>query len=219
MKPTELKKSEVKNFKGKIVEVLEVYRTGVSDNHSDYIEYLSFHKTEEEAINQATKQSLEIGYSDTVEKLTFDVENIDSDVEYDSLQEFVDENFDLIRDIEEVYRGDENKGQNIEGSIIIRWNYERYVGYARNLEDIGVAGEYPFEKFNFESDLITGNEDRTFHSNYSILLTKEQVENSSDLKSDIENALNESHWKWNYFKKNPNSEYIVSKIEDILVDL
>src|SRR5690606_19955023 len=109
--------------------------------------------------------------------------------------------------IDIVWTSDTFEGNNITDAIIIEWNYEKYVGYARNLVAIGVAGIHPFHNFKTEKDLISGNEESTIKSNYSVLLKIEEVEElePEEIRELIEERLNEESWKWNYFKNNPNS--------------
>ena len=88
------------------------------------------------------------------------------------------------------------------------WSWEKYVGYARNLLNIGIAGQSPFHDFETETDLISGSEERTFRSNYSVLLTKEEISEAADLRDAAETELNRDYWKWNNFKNNPLSENV-----------
>lgn len=71
-----------------------------------------------------------------------------------------------------------------EDAIIIEWEWQKYVGYARKFKRIGRAWEFGIKtKF----DLTTGNSERVFRSNLS------------DFPSDItsEELLDEvSDWKW-----------------------
>ena len=53
------------------------------------------------------------------------------------------------------------------------------MGYSRNFVGVGIAGQYPYHNILKEIDLITGDEDRVFRTNYSILATKEELEEHS----------------------------------------
>ena len=176
-------------------------------------EDVEFHLTKEAAIEAAEAISLNVGFYPLAEMISIPVGNISDDEEF----ELADlENYNEYQgDCEEVWSGSEFKGESIEGAIIIEWSWEKYVGYARNLKDIGTAGQFPFHAFKTENDLISGNEERTFRSNYSILLTAEEISKSDNLQESIEEALNASSWKWNHFKNNPQSQHIVEKIEEI----
>lgn len=149
-------------------------------------------KTEDEAIEYVNGLKLDVGFRGVVDKVEFELSDYDQEDSIDDVKRY-----DL--EAEEVYSTDVFEGEDITGAIIIRWSWEKYVGYARNLLDIGVAGEYPFHDLKTEQDLITGNEESTFGDNYSVLVSAEDVKNCS-----IEEELN-SGWKWNYFKNNPSS--------------
>jgi len=70
------------------------------------------------------------------------------------------------------------------------------VGYAREFGAIDYGYNFGFE---FESDLVTGNRDRTYRKNYSVLLYEEEIpKNKKQLRKVLESAiLKESmSWKW-----------------------
>jgi hypothetical protein len=89
-----------------------------------------------------------------------------------------------------------NKGKNIKNAIVVEWSWETYVGYARKFWAIEYGRNFGFE---FESDLVTGNEDRTYRRNYSVLLFEEDIpKNKKQLKKVLEsNLLDQARsWKW-----------------------
>lgn len=135
-----------------------------------------------------------VGFSLQIEKFTFDED-------------------DNLIDTETVLDSGEYQGEEITGAIVIQWSYEKYVGYARNLKAIGIAGEYPFHNLKYESDLITGNEESTFRPNLSVLFSPEKAKEVTE--EEIYDELG-SGWKWNHFKNNPNSEYIQEEISNIV---
>lgn len=153
------------------------------------------------AIEKAANITPEIGFNIQVEKIT------------------VNEDDDVI-DSEIVWESDVNKGEDIKGSIVIQWSWEKHVGYARNLIDIGIAGEFPFHKIEKEVDLFSGNEDYTYRPNFSVLIKASDIENldKDELIEKINDELGNG-WKWNYFKNNPNSSHIVETIEKIVCEL
>jgi hypothetical protein len=168
---------------------------------------------EDEAIAYAEKLDLSIGFQSTVDKYTFRAEDFEEGEELELRQAI---------DNEDIFYGEVNYGKEITDAIIIEWSYEKYPGYARNLLDIGVGGGHPFWLLEHEADLITGNEESTFRSNYSVLLTKEEVEvceTPEELEVKIFEELCEGHWKWNYFKNNPQSAHIAEKINEIANEL
>ena len=79
--------------------------------------------------------------------------------------------------------------------IIVSWSYWRYVGYAHKFEGIHTADELGFE---CEDDLATGDEDRVFRRNYTMILNHEEVSalKEDELEDAILEELNRDHWKW-----------------------
>jgi len=204
-----MKKYEAKREGDKlIVYVACGYRWEETDNPQK--EDIEEFADEEAAIEYAKNLDLSIGFQAHVEEHTFVAEDFEDDEEL------------LLRDAfetEVIFCGDENDGKDVEGAILIEWSYEKHPGYARNLLNIGVGGEHPFQNLRTESDLITGNEESTFRSNYSVLLTKEELMvcgNPDELYLLIEEELNKGHWKWNYFKNNPSSQRIKEQIKEII---
>lgn len=173
--------------------------------------------TQEEAEEYLETLSLSIGFEPQVDRIDFEYEDFNYEIPFGADREI--EHFLPSRcEFDTVFCGDVFEGDDITGAVIVRWSYEKYVGYARNLQDIGIAGEYPFHEFTTEKDLITGNEDSTFRSNYSVLLSKDEVDDASStsaLKEAVEEELQSGSWKWNYFKNNPNSSHIQDRLDEL----
>lgn len=173
--------------------------------------------TLEEAKEYLETISLTVGFQGLVDEFQFEYADFNNEFEFGSegdIEDFIPSNTYP----ETVFYGDVFEGDDITGAIIVRWSYEKYVGYCRNLKDIGIAGEYPFQEFTTEKDLITGNEDSTFRDNYSVLLTKDEVEDASGtsaLREAAEEELQSVSWKWNYFRNNPNSYHIVERLDEL----
>lgn len=100
--------------------------------------------------------------------------------------------------------------KSIEGSIIVVWEWNRYVGYARNFKSLEI-GTYN----ETEEDLITGNEDYTFGTCKSLLISSEETKNKTDseLREILENELFGKDWKWT---KISNIEVEIEYIIDVL---
>ena len=106
------------------------------------------------------------------------------------------------------------------------WNWERYVDYARNLEGVGVAGAdgtFGYYNLKTEADLITGNENNTYGTNYSLLLSPDEIKRElgnnyteEELEELIDERLIESIWLWNDFKNDPYSKNIRRDIEEVV---
>ena len=170
--------------------------------------------TEEEAEEYLDIINMNVGFYPIIDKIDFEYADFNNEIEFGFEGEIADFLPSKL-DWETVHRGDLFEGEDITGAIIVRWSYEKYVGYCRNLQDIGIAGEYPFHEFVTEKDLITGNEESTFRSNYSILLTKEEVDSADNIKEAVEEELQRGHWKWNYFRNNPNCYHIAERLDEL----
>lgn len=170
--------------------------------------------TQDEAEQYLYSLIQEIGFEPHIDRIDFEYEDFNWEIPFGADREI--EHFLPSRcEFETVFYGDVFEGDDITGAIIVRWSYEKYVGYCRNLKDIGVAGEYPFHEFTTEKDLITGNEDSTFRDNYSVLLTLEEVEDVDNKREAVEEELQRGHWKWNYFRNNPNSYHITERLDEL----
>lgn len=192
------------------------YRWEDNQSADPQIEDLKYHLTEEEAIATAEKIKPSIGYQPQAEKLFSRINDLDEDTEEIDLEDLD------VWDSTFIFEGDTNSGNSVEGAIIAEWSWERHPGYCRNLLELGVGGSWRFYRLKWESDLITGNEDSTYRSNYSVLLSKKEVddcENKEELETAIEEALNQGHWKWNYFKNNPHSRKIAESVDEIVNEL
>lgn len=197
--------------KGANVEQMRIYAAMAyrwEDTADPIIEDREVFFSKEEAEEHADNLDLEIGFSAQIQTITFTKEDFEKafddqeeDIELDSLDYKTISSYDIV----ETDTLRTNNGNDITGAIIVEWSWDKYPGYCRNLSSIGIAGEFPFHDIKTEEDLITGNEDRTFLSNYDVLLSAEEVSNSAGLVEDIKEALNNNTWKWNYFKNNPNT--------------
>lgn len=185
-------------------------------NSDPEVDDIAYHFTEVEATEAAKALELGIGFTAQVETISIDADLFNDEFTKDDEFELHDivkacgrfSGFDIST--EEL---DTNDGKDITGAIIVEWSWEKHVGYCRNLHQLGIAGEWPFDKFKTEKDLISGNEERTFRSNYSVLLTKEEKEEAADLEEAIDEAINASQWKWNYFRRNPETVNLFENIQ------
>jgi hypothetical protein len=170
--------------------------------------------TQEEAEEYLKTIRMNIGFEPHIDRVDFEYADFNWEINFGADREI--EDFLPSRcEFDTVYYGSVFEGNDIIGAVIVRWSYEKYVGYCRNLKDIGIAGEYPFHELTTEKDLITGNEGSTFKDNYSVLLTKDEVDEANNLFDAIEEELQRGHWKWNYFRNNPNTEHIQETIRKI----
>lgn len=170
--------------------------------------------TLEEAKEHLETVNMNVGFQGIVDKFEFEYVNFNEEFDFGSygdIEDFIPSNTYP----ETEYLGDLYEGEDVIGSIIVQWSYEKHVGYCRNLQDIGIAGEYPFHELKTEKDLITGNEESTFRSNYSVLLTKDELCIAENKREAVEAELQRGHWKWSYFRNNPNSYHIVERLDEL----
>lgn len=190
----------------------------------DDVEYFI---NENEAKVYAEKIQLNVGFESQVESHFLKISSVSQEDwkrEFDSIEEMVNEyDFD---DYVETQTIDYNEGKDITGAVVVEWNWEKYPGYCRNLTDIGIAGEGIFYSLKKEKDLITGNEESTWHRNYDVLLTKKEILDTlgkcyteDEVIDVIYDKLNDSYWKWNDFKNNPNSKNINKAVEEIAYNI
>ena len=116
-------------------------------------------------------------------------------MEFDDIEEVFDEYFEDL-DIEFDEHIKTELGKNIEGAIIIKWQWDKYVGYSRNIVDIGISGKYPYNNIVHEIDLITDNESYCYRNCYSLVMSEEewQEEGVEGLKQRL---FETDKWKWN----------------------
>lgn len=226
MKLTDLEQIEYNGEQYLVVYKAQQYRW---ENSADpEIEDVKYFIDENEAKVYAEEDILlNIGFESQVESRCLETSSLSQDDwerEFDDVEEIVEEyNFD---DYVETQTIDYNEGKDITGAVVVEWNWEKYPGYCRNLTDIGIAGEGIFYSLKNEANLITGNEENTWRKNYSLLLTKEEIKEFSEiyqkedsLKEVLYEKLYDSGWQWNDFGHNPNSKQIRDKICKLGIEL
>lgn len=226
MKLTDLEQIEYNGEQYLVVYKAQQYRW---ENSADpEIEDVKYFIDENEAKVYAEEDILlNIGFESQVESRCLETSSLSQDDwerEFDDVEEIVEEyKFD---DYVETQTIDYNEGKDITGAVVVEWNWEKYPGYCRNLTDIGIAGEGIFYSLKNEANLITGNEENTWRKNYSLLLTKEEIKEFSEiyqkedsLKEVLYEKLYDSGWQWNDFGHNPNSKQIRDKICKLGIEL
>jgi hypothetical protein len=210
-----------KNYSGQETKYFRIYSAFATrwvESADPIIEDAEMFFSENEAIEYAKSLSLEVGFSAVIETIIFEYEDLNESFDFGEEFELDDLNFKTINSFDP--QGENtiasNKGRSLDGCLLIEWSWERYPGYARNLLNIGFAGEYPFYDFKNEVDLISGNEDRTFRSNYNILLTKEEVAGTDPkyLEHFIHEELDKAHWKWT--GAGADSNFISDQISEVV---
>lgn len=81
--------------------------------------------------------------------------------------------------------------KSIEGSIIVVWSWEKYIGYAREFKKLRYATCGETEQMLFK-------EDKTFVPQVDVVMTKEEVEACEDLQAELTKRLlgGRDQWKW-----------------------
>ncbi len=178
------------------------------DSADPEIEDAEYFFNEKEAIEYADSINLSIGYMATVDKMYIRYNSFNECYEFG--QEFDFNEIYKNSESDTIYAGSTNEGDEIEGAIVVRWNWEKYIGYARNFEGLRYA--YCDETDN---SIDTGNLERTFRSNESVLLTAEEIDGleGQDLLDRINEELSLTHYKWNYFQKHPTDDKIINDLD------
>ena len=135
-----------------------------------------------------------IGYYWRIDKLM--VDNFDPEVELS------DQDYEVV-DI--VIETDINQGESIKGSLVVYWEWKRYIGYARKLVDLRIINDDWYE-----ADLITGNEESIFGVNLSVLMSSDELnQTDSDILLLATQRLSEG-WKWT---NTPTEDYIIERLD------
>ena len=219
---------QAENIKKDNEEYLRIYKV-VDRNKNGKIDEIEtrYFFIKKEAEYYADIKDVNVGSSNVIETFEAKKSSFTNDMfqeKFKSLEDLFDKHYNLFDfKQEEVIKY--NEGKDITGGIVVAWNWERYVDYGRNLEGVGVAGEdgtLGYYNLKTEADLITGNEDNTYGTNYSLLLSREEIKEElgykyteEELEELIDERLIESIWLWNDFKDNPNSK-IRRDIEEVV---
>lgn len=210
-------------------EYIRIYKVVERDKNEkiDEIETRYFF-TKEEAEYYANIKDVNVGNSNVIETFEAKKSSFTNDMfqeKFKSLEDLFDKHSELFDfQDEEVIKY--NQGESILGDIVVAWSWEKYTGYGRNLEGVGVAGlegTFGYYKLKTEADLITGNEESTYKTNYSLLLSYDEIKEElghnyteDELRELINEKLSKSHWLWNDFKNNPDSKNIREDIEKVI---
>ncbi len=81
--------------------------------------------------------------------------------------------------------------KSIEGSIIVVWSWERYIGYARKFHELRYA-------HSDETEQMLTKEDRVSATQVDVVMTKEEVESCENLEAELTKRLlgSRDRWKW-----------------------
>lgn len=118
---------------------------------------------------------LNLGWEGIVEKIIYDYDYLNEEISFgDKISlENLYKNYQL-EDTENVHQTDTNKGKELDDNdIIVEWDWETYIGYARKITKISYAKDLGISAYGngYESDL-SNNTDRIFRTTQTLLLTE-----------------------------------------------
>ena len=119
-----LKDLEIQNGKYVIYEHVVELQNDYSDSKvEDVWRYASYDEAREDAENIS---NMPVGYSSVIYKLTIPMDVV-KDMEYGSAEDFYEENCPEF-DVEFLEHVKTEEGKNIEGAVILKWQWNKYVG-------------------------------------------------------------------------------------------
>lgn len=113
----------------------------------------TYHLTKEEAIETAKKIKLDVGFTPMVDKIVIDYDVINEEFEFGETFELSDlDNYRRFNsDIETIWSGDENTGEELNPeSIIVAFSHHMYMGYSYDIKSVDFVKNTSFKK---EADL------------------------------------------------------------------
>jgi hypothetical protein len=121
--------------------------------------------------------SLNLGWEGIVEKIIYDYDYLNEEISFRDEISLKDLYVKYsLEDTENVYQTNTNKGKELDDNdIIVEWNWETYIGYARKITKISYVKNLYINSYGngYESDLAN-NTDRTFRTTQSLLLTESE---------------------------------------------
>lgn len=171
-------------------------------------EDVTYHLTEEEAIKATKVISMEIGFRPVVDKVFITYDELNENIAF--AEEFeLDELDALYTEAEEVYSGSEFTGESIEGAIVIRRSWEKYIGYASNFHGVR------YGNYNETEASLKVDQDRVFHQFEEVLLTAKEIEgmNDDEILEAVMNEIRQDKWKWNYFNNRPTEIKVIEGLD------
>lgn len=182
-------------------------RNGTEMHHNYSTEVLPEGTTLEEATEAMNDEPLEIGDQAELLKLELDEEENQELNNNGAPWEF--------RSCTQIdFR--EEKGEALNGAILLTQSWLQYVGYARKFHSLSYGSDHN------EAWLKDGNEERTFKAFTTILITAQELEGltDEDILEMVREELTGKRWKWEGFNDCPVSdEEIISALNlDVRVE-
>jgi hypothetical protein len=121
------------------------------DTADPQIEDVTYHFTEQEAIEAAKKINLNLGFEAQVERLTTDYETFNEKFEFGEEFDFEDVHGRCAADAQKIHNVNTNNGDELSSnSIIIFYQHHRYMNYAYDI----VSAQFVYQtNLKFEADL------------------------------------------------------------------
>lgn len=187
-------------------EEAKAFAMGIDVDSDSYNECMLFHGdlTEEEILDVSGfeemadfEEALREPYSTNPRRKNY------GEDEKKAVAAFIQQEYDETLEDIECANYDFNKS--IEGSIIVVWAWEKHIGYAREFKELRYA-------WHDETERMLAKEDRTFVPQVDVVMTKEEVESSADLKAELTKRLlgSSDRWKWT------RPGHVESAIEEIV---
>ena len=176
-----------------------------TSSNPNYTERITgFFTDREEAWNaieeKANEHEASFGEYDEFDLYKAEVSTDDiKDIDWEELEEFDDEKlFELVdegncTEWDDIVSEESYSYQSVEGALLIVWNWERYIGYARNINEIryGMYGE---------TEETCCHEDKVFRPQVDVLCTAEELDGLSPEQERelVEERLQEDYrdWRW-----------------------
>ena len=144
------------------------------------------------------------------------------DVDWDEVEELGEMAFD-DSDLLEIFNNHRDYEESIdvtydyksvEGALLVFWSWNRYIGYARDLQEIR-------EGYYSEDETLCIKKDKVFVPQCDVLIEKQELEGLSkqDRRALIEQRLGESHWKWTMKAEAYIRHYIRENFEKVWSDM
>jgi hypothetical protein len=145
-------------------------------------------------LDDATEPEFGVRIEFCLDKAEIGIDDL-NDVDWDNVETtFGDsdllEIFNSCRDYEESIYVD-YPYKSVDGALLVFWSWNRYIGYARDLQEIR-------EGYYSEDESLCIKEDKVFVTQCDVLIEKQELEGLSkqERRQLIEKRLGESHWKW-----------------------
>ena len=166
---------------------------------------------------EATEPEFGVRTEIILDKASISPDDLD-DVDWDEVEELGDMAYD-DSDLMELFISNRDfedsidvtyKYKSVDGALLVFWSWNRYIGYARDLQEIR-------EGLYSEDESMCIKVDKVFHTQCDVLIEKQELEGLSqqDRRLLIEQRLGESNWKWTMKAQAAIRRYIRDNFEKV----